>query len=223
MTEMDAPGRRANLRPYERATEAELAKAMSLGDDDPRAWAEFRTRYSLEILSFVKLAGGNGFNDEDALDCMCVVEEHILRSVHRFTPRRQGALKSWCVKIAQNVVIDFLEKRGKRIEDLFASPEEVEQQLDSNEWWREAGESHEDPEQTRSRRHHEEEVHQAFARLAPDEQTVIQLSVNTDWSDARIAGLIGRRVDQLRQFRARAVDKLAKLLGRKPVKRWHKS
>ncbi len=218
MTEVEHHRRGADPRRFERMSEADLAGAMSMGDDDPYAWIEFRKRYALDIFSFIKFRGGNAIDDDDAKDCLRVVEERILNSIHRFIPRREGSLKSWCVKIANHVVIDFVESVERRPERLFATPEEIEEHLDERAWGTTDSEGEAEP-WLRARTPREEEVHQAFARLTAAEQLVINLSVNTDWPDATIAPLIGRPPNHVRQFRARAIEKLRKLLGREPVKK----
>ena len=80
---------------------------------DHEAWVEFVTLYEPVIYRILRQ---HGLQDADARDVMQELLLAVSRSVERWNPTRDGGtFRGWLRRVARNLVINWLEQRGRRV------------------------------------------------------------------------------------------------------------
>ena len=81
--------------------------------EDHEAWVEFVTLYEPVIYRILRQ---HGLQDADARDVMQELLLAVSRSVGRWNPTRDcGTFRGWLRQVARNLVINWLEQRGRRV------------------------------------------------------------------------------------------------------------
>jgi RNA polymerase sigma-70 factor (ECF subfamily) len=80
--------------------------------EDHEAWVEFVTLYEPVIYRILRQ---HGLQDADARDVMQELLLAVSRSVERWNPSKEcGTFRGWLRRVARNLVINWLEQRGRR-------------------------------------------------------------------------------------------------------------
>lgn len=215
--------------PWRAADDGVLARGMRAEADDATyeaAWREFDRRHLGPLRGFVRAKGAALGRDT----CEDLVQESVVRvqqHVHGFEARGDGSLRSWCFKIANNVVLDAL--RGRRCPvsgaatrsgdavELVSFDEVAERYLDDGPH---AGEELDafsaaapdaEPAMLTPR---EQVMREAFESLSPVDQAVLWGTVVRGDSDQDIAGVVDKPVDHVRKIRHKALGKLGRAFRR---------
>jgi RNA polymerase sigma factor (sigma-70 family) len=81
--------------------------------EDHEAWVEFVTLYEPVIY---RLLRRHGLQDADTRDVMQELLLAVSRSIDRWDPAKErGSFRSWLGRVARNLVINWLNKRGGRV------------------------------------------------------------------------------------------------------------
>jgi RNA polymerase sigma factor (sigma-70 family) len=81
--------------------------------EDHEAWVEFVTLYEPVIYRILRQ---HGLQDADARDVMQELLLAVSRSVERWNPTKEcGTFRGWLRRVARNLVINWLEQRGRRV------------------------------------------------------------------------------------------------------------
>lgn len=81
--------------------------------EDHEAWVEFATLYEPVIYRILRQ---HGLQDADARDVMQELLLAVSRSVDRWNPTKEcGTFRGWLRRVARNLVINWLEQRGRRV------------------------------------------------------------------------------------------------------------
>jgi RNA polymerase sigma factor (sigma-70 family) len=93
-------------------TRASLLLRLS-DSEDHEAWVEFVTLYEPVIYRILRQ---HGLQDADARDVMQELLVAVSRSVERWNPTKEcGTFRGWLRRVARNLVINWLEQRGRRV------------------------------------------------------------------------------------------------------------
>ena len=81
--------------------------------ENHEAWVEFVTLYEPLIYRILRQ---HGLQDADAQDVMQELLLAVSRGVERWNPSKDcGTFRGWLRRVARNLVINWLEKRGRRV------------------------------------------------------------------------------------------------------------
>jgi RNA polymerase sigma-70 factor (ECF subfamily) len=81
--------------------------------EDHEAWVEFVTLYEPVIYRILRQ---HGLQDADARDVMQELLLAVSRSVERWNPSKEcGTFRGWLRRVARNLVINWVEQRGRRV------------------------------------------------------------------------------------------------------------
>lgn len=215
--------------PWHDAGDAALANGMRPDADDATyalAWREFEHRHLPQIKRFVESRLGDV--DDAVLDeVLLETEKRIQRGIQTFKDRGPGKLRSWCLKVTQRTLQDYWRGHAPFVQDgpgdagELVSFDEIAEKyslarvvgnLDDCQAiaGREADEYDDDPRPLTER---EQVIREAFDTLPDVDQVLIWGRIDGD-SDAYLASINGKPVDQVRKIRHKAISKLAKAFER---------
>ena len=214
--------------PFGGVDDAALAHGMRVSADDATnaaAWREFARRHLGSIKSFIETKA----RDLGADVCEDLLVEAILRiqkGVEKYVDRGPGKFRSWCLKIADRVVLDawrgrfdFVPGGSPAMPELVSFDEITERYA--------AGEIPDDSDeavalmvpganhQPRPLTEREQVMRDAFDSLSSVDQAVLWCRIEHGDSDKDVAAITGKPVDHVRKIRDKAMKKLVKAFDRR--------
>lgn len=168
---------------------AHVARAAG-GDPDAWEWLYRRTYSGLFGYARRRLA-----SDVAADDAVSETMTRALENIHRFR-WRSGGFEAWLFGILRNIVYESYRSDGRA--RLMAEPPEPHA----------GGSASVDPAEVVDAEASQELVRQAFHRLTPDEQEVLELRVVAQLSSDDAARVLGKRPGAVRMAQSRAMAHL---------------
>ena len=209
------------------ADDAALARGMGASADDATffpAWREFERRHLGPIKSFID-ARGRDLDDATRDDVLMLTLRQIQRKVDRYVPRRGATFKSWCTKLADNVLKDAWRGRLPLVYDaapdlpVLVSFDEIEERYEDGLV---AGGGDEDPAVTAAgdedllpRSERDQVLWEAFGALTEVDQIVLWCRLIHHDSDERVAEIVKKPVDHVRKILYKAERKLGREFERR--------
>ncbi|WP_310571226.1 sigma-70 family RNA polymerase sigma factor [Gemmatimonas sp.] len=210
---------------WREVSDADLARGLRFDADDrtsAQAWSEFERRHMGAIKGFIDVRAGDlGADAGD--DLLMKAALCIQRGVEKFKARGPKSFRSWCIKIADRVILDARRGRLGVVPptgvELVSFDEMAERLLSDSA---EASDPDGSPlspdvdaEDDSPRSERKRIMRDAFASLSETDQTILWCTFINDDSDAQIAQYVAKPVDLVRKLRYKAKAKLAKAFMRR--------
>ena len=212
--------------------DAALARAMRPSADDQTyaaAWREFESRHLGHIKAFIDGRGRElGFDGCDELLQLTMLR--IQEKVEQFVPRGPRSFRSWCFKIAENLLGDAWRGRLPLIYDAAPGAPVLVPFDEIAERYAEdlvTGEGDEAKAITVAipdtellpRSERDQALWEAFDSLTEVDRAVLWCRIVHDDSDERVAEIVGKPADHVRKILYKAVKKLGREFEKRLAKR----
>lgn len=226
---MTDTGRDAEVREmWDSVDDAALARGMRVSADDATnsaAWNEFGRRHLGSIKSFIEVKA----RDLGADVCEDLIAEAVVRiqrGVDKYVNRGPGTFRSWCLKIADRVMLDAWRGRldfvpvGSPATLELVSFDEITERYAAGEISGDSDEAtglmvHGPDHEPRALTEREEAMREAFDSLSSIDQAVVWCRIEHGDSDKDVAAITGKPVDHVRKIRDKAMKKLVKAFDRR--------
>lgn len=143
-------------------------------------------------------------NKDDGEDLASEVFVKALRSVDSF--KETGApLEAWVFKIARNIVVDYLRRKGRR--PASTPLDEAAPVVDTK-----------NPFEHIERQEEVRELRGALGRLSQAQQEVLSLRFGSEMTSEQVAAVMGKKPSAVREMQSAAIKKLRQILGKQETR-----
>jgi len=178
-------------------TDAEMVKLIEAAQKfENWAFDELYRLYANKLYRFILFKVGD---QAEADDLLAEVFVRVLKKIKTFQGTTVAAFSGWIYRVAQNMVIDYYRRQGKRP---VAPLEQAKMIVDEKN----------NPQRQAEKSQATQAVYEAITKLTQDQQQVILFKFFEGLGNAQIAKLLGKTEGSIKSLQHRALASLGRFL-----------